>query len=80
MENDQLIGLDWGTSSLRAYLLDAHGAIVEQLDAPAGVQRIERGQFLGAFETLCAPWLRARGDLPVVACGMIGSRQGWRET
>ncbi len=80
MDNDQLIGLDWGTSSLRAYLLDANGTIVEQLDARAGVQRIERGQFLGAFETLCAPWLRARGDLPAVACGMIGSRHGWRET
>jgi 2-dehydro-3-deoxygalactonokinase len=28
---------------------------------------------------LVGPWLQQHGTVPVVACGMIGSRQGWRE-
>ena len=31
------------------------------------------------FESTCAQWLRDAPGLPVLACGMIGSRQGWRE-
>jgi len=29
-----LIGVDWGTSTLRAYLIDAGGNVLEHLQAP----------------------------------------------
>ena len=32
-----------------------------------------------AFEEACSDWLDAQPDLPVIACGMVGSAQGWRE-
>jgi 2-dehydro-3-deoxygalactonokinase len=73
----RLIAIDWGTSSARAYALDAHGGIVAERSAPLGVQRIVDGNFSGALSTLCG------GDIPdgvpLLASGMIGSRQGWVE-
>ena len=32
-----------------------------------------------AFEELCGGWLHTWPELPVIACGMVGSRQGWVE-
>jgi 2-dehydro-3-deoxygalactonokinase len=73
------IGLDWGTTSLRAYLFDARGQVLERREAPCGVQAIRDGRFREPFEALCSQWLAGEPGLPVIACGMIGSRQGWRE-
>ncbi|GAB1576203.1 2-dehydro-3-deoxygalactonokinase [Bordetella petrii] len=85
-----LIALDWGTSSLRAYLLDQCGQTLETRRLPWGIMHLPqpaphdpaapaaRG-FELAFEQACGDWLRAAPDLPVIACGMVGSAQGWRE-
>jgi 2-dehydro-3-deoxygalactonokinase len=75
----RLICLDWGTSSLRAYLLGDSGAILEQRDSPLGIMRVENGDFAGAFTQTCGDWLRAHHQAPVLLAGMIGSKQGWRE-
>jgi hypothetical protein len=32
-----------------------------------------------AFDQACGDWLDAQPGLPVIACGMVGSAQGWRE-
>jgi len=37
------------------------------------------GAFDQVFEVLCGDWLDAWPGLPVIACGMVGSRQGWVE-
>ncbi len=37
------------------------------------------GDFAGALDSIAGPWLAAHPEAPVLACGMIGSRQGWRE-
>lgn len=74
-----LIGLDWGTSSLRAYLFDASGELLDRREAALGITQISDAAFRQAFESFCADWLNAEPRLPVLACGMIGSRQGWRE-
>ena len=77
-----LIGLDWGTSSLRGYLLDAEGRVIEAVAKPWGIQHLPAGGFAEAFAGTVAGWC-GRGQsiqpLPVVAAGMVGSRQGWRE-
>lgn len=75
----QLIGLDWGTSSLRAYLLGENGACLDQAGGAFGILNIAEGAFDAVYLRLCAGWQRAHGPLPVVASGMIGSRQGWLE-
>jgi len=79
MEKTSLIGLDWGTSALRAYLFARDGRVIERARSDAGIQALRDAGFRAAFEAVCAPWLAARPDLPVIASGMIGSRQGWHE-
>ncbi|MGI9436471.1 MAG: 2-dehydro-3-deoxygalactonokinase [Geminicoccaceae bacterium] len=72
-----LIGVDWGTSSLRAYLMDAHGQILDTVHADKGILHIEPGRFAAELDALIGAW-RAP-DIPVILSGMIGSRQGWIE-
>jgi 2-dehydro-3-deoxygalactonokinase len=74
----RLIGLDWGTSSLRAYLI-GDGKVIEQRDSALGIMRVEGGDFAGAFGQACGDWLRAHPHAPVLLAGMIGSKQGWLE-
>ena len=74
-----LIALDWGTTSLRAYLLDAAGSIVERREGGPGIMRIDNSAFEAALEAFVGDWLRAHPDAALIASGMIGSKQGWRE-
>ena len=74
-----LIGLDWGTTAFRAYRLDAQGAVLEAKSAAAGILKVPAGDFEQVFEREVGPWLADDPDLPVIAAGMITSRQGWVE-
>ncbi len=87
----QLIALDWGTSSLRAYRLGSAGRVLELRSLPWGVMKLPKvvasdssdvdvkASFELAFEEACGDWLRSAPQAPVIAAGMIGSRQGWHE-
>jgi len=70
-----LLGLDWGTSSLRAYWLDGKGAICETRTRPWGVRQLPDGGFDAALADITHGW----PSLPRLACGMVGSRNGWLE-
>ncbi len=74
-----LIGLDWGTSSLRAFLMSGDGEVLETRYEPSGIMSVEDGAFETAFEGLVGDWLDGY-DVPVMASGMITSRNGWLET
>jgi 2-dehydro-3-deoxygalactonokinase len=74
-----LIGLDWGTSSFRAYLIGADGGVISSVSAPEGILHVEGGNFEAAFQRLVGRWA-AEHDVPVIASGMITSRNGWIET
>ena len=72
-----LIAIDWGTTSVRAYWLDASGTVLDMRSAPKGIQQIRDGDFSTALTQLLG---EADDDsVPHLACGMIGSRQGWVE-
>src|SRR2546423_13217924 len=73
-----MIAVDWGTSSFRAYKLDAHGTTLETRSAPKGILAVEAGRFPQILEEQVGDWLAA-GDAPLVMSGMVGSRQGWAE-
>jgi 2-dehydro-3-deoxygalactonokinase len=85
-----LIALDWGTTTLRAYLLGEQGLALQVRTSPHGIMRLPELQepsagnrqkrFEAAFESICGDWLRQFPSLPVIAAGMIGSAQGWKET
>lgn len=73
-----LIALDWGTSSLRAYLLGNNGEVIDTRSGEDGI--LAAGMdFEAVFEKYVGNWLVQKPDLPVIASGMIGSRQGWIE-
>lgn len=76
-----LVGLDWGTSSLRAFLM-CDGRMLDTRHSPEGIQHLGTAGVPGfeqAFGAIAGDWLRQWPALPVVACGMVGSAQGWRE-
>jgi len=74
-----LIALDWGTSNLRASLLDSGGAVLDTRSAAAGVMSVPERRFAEALLALCGDWLSAHPHCACIASGMVGSRQGWVE-
>src|SRR5690242_424805 len=70
-----LIGLDWGTTSLRAFRLDGAGRIAETRARPWGIRHLPDGGCDAALADITAGW----PALPRLACGMVGSRGGWHE-
>jgi 2-dehydro-3-deoxygalactonokinase len=74
-----LIGLDWGTSSLRGYLYAADGTVLERCARPWGIQHLPEGGYAAAFRGVAGQWQDRCPAVPVLAAGMVGSRQGWRE-
>ena len=79
MTGAALIGIDWGTTSFRAYRIDAGGSVIETRAAPAGILAVRDGDFAAVLTREVGAWLAAEPELPVIASGMITSRQGWLE-
>ncbi|AZT93938.1 2-keto-3-deoxy-galactonokinase [Brevibacterium aurantiacum] len=84
-EAPQMIGLDWGTSSLRAFLVGSDGSILAERNGSDGIMAVgpETDDLQGDFSRLAhaaiGDWLNEHGPLPILACGMIGSTQGVAE-
>ena len=74
-----LIAVDWGSTSLRAYRLSASGEALEAIAAADGISTVARGAFPATLKRLIGAWLEPGRDLPIVASGMVGSRNGWLE-
>jgi 2-dehydro-3-deoxygalactonokinase len=73
------IGIDWGTSRFRGYLLNGAGEILERHVSEAGVASVS-GDFERVLGREIGSWLQAFPAANVIASGMVGSRQGWVET
>ncbi len=78
MSQAALIGVDWGTSNFRAFLLDASGTILDRRAGPHGIMTVADGKFGQVLAARVGEWL-SEGRLPILMSGMIGSRQGWVE-
>ena len=81
-----LLALDWGTSSLRAYLLDAAGQTIAMRQEPWGLMQVPTvtkrqgaDAFDAAFDMILRTWPDLPASVPVIAAGMVGSAQGWQE-
>lgn len=70
--------VDWGTTRLRVWLLDAAGRSLAERRGDEGLVVAQAAGFQSILERHLAA-MDAPGDLPVIVCGMAGSRQGWVE-
>ena len=72
-----MIGVDWGTSSFRAYRLRGR-EVTDRRTLPLGILSVADGRFEAALQDAVGAWL-ADGERRILLSGMIGSRQGWIE-
>lgn len=69
-----MIAIDWGSTRLRAYRLDASGNVIAQQRSDHGVLACN-GNFVAVLASVIAGW----DDGDIMLSGMIGSRSGWHE-
>ena len=73
-----MIGVDWGTTSFRAFRIARDGTIRDRRTALRGLVNVPDNRFADTLREEIGPWLAA-GEDHVLLSGMIGSRQGWKE-
>lgn len=73
------IAVDWGTSNLRVWGLNADDQVVAEASSDQGMAKLDRSSFEPALLVLIGAWLPPGQLTPVIACGMVGARQGWVE-
>jgi 2-dehydro-3-deoxygalactonokinase len=72
-----LLGIDWGSSNRRAYVLGAGGACLRRWEDEQGAVA-SRGHFAASLQAL-RHQLELDELVPVVMSGMVGSALGWQE-
>jgi 2-dehydro-3-deoxygalactonokinase len=70
--------VDWGTTRLRVWLVDLAGGVVAEHRGDDGLITAQSVGFSTILEGHLAA-MDAPEKLPVIICGMAGSRQGWLE-
>jgi len=80
-----LVALDWGTTSLRAWLLGDEACILDSRRRARGLQgtavdesKARINAYKLAFDEAVGDWLRANPPLPVLGCGMVGTLRAGR--
>jgi 2-dehydro-3-deoxygalactonokinase len=71
------IAADWGTTNLRVWAMSPSGTVLATATSSDGMGTLDRAGYEPALLALIGDWLT--GAPPVIACGMVGSRQGWIE-
>jgi 2-dehydro-3-deoxygalactonokinase len=75
----QWIAVDWGTSNLRVWAMDAQSNPVAEATSDKGMGQLTQDQFEPALLDLIEPYLDPARITPVLCAGMVGARQGWVE-
>jgi 2-dehydro-3-deoxygalactonokinase len=71
----EVIAVDWGLTSFRAWRLASDGTVQDSVSGPFGIRALADRDFATVLDRAVGVWRPA----PVLMCGMIGSRQGWVE-
>jgi 2-dehydro-3-deoxygalactonokinase len=74
-----MIAVDWGTTNRRAWALGRDGKVLAERSDGEGLLGVKQGQFQRSFSDFAAPWIDSGERLPVLMCGMVGSKLGWVE-
>ncbi len=75
--NTEWIAVDWGTSHLRGWAMQGD-RVLDLAASQDGMSRLAGRDFQSALMDLIEGWLPAQ-PVDVIACGMVGARQGWVE-
>ena len=78
-KNLSWIAADWGTSHLRLWLMDDQNKVLHHITSDRGMSTLKPDQYEATLIDLIGDALPDQGDIPVICCGMAGSRQGWAE-
>jgi 2-dehydro-3-deoxygalactonokinase len=73
------IAVDWGTSNVRAWGLTSDGSVICEASSGKGMSKLKPAEFEPALLELIGKWLPQGRITSVLACGMVGARQGWME-
>lgn len=79
MSTPALVGIDWGTTRFRAYLIDEHGDVIDHVQSDDGLMAVKPGGFPAVLALRCGMWLARAPSIPILMAGMVGSRNGWVE-
>jgi 2-dehydro-3-deoxygalactonokinase len=73
----KLLACDWGSTNLRAWVMDADGQVLDRREFKLGVNGLAPGEAGRRFVDEVRPALGADA-LPALLCGAVGSNIGWR--
>jgi len=71
------LAADWGTSNMRLWAMDDAGHVLGERTSDQGMGTLAPEDFEAVLIDLAGDWLQTAKT--IVACGMVGSRQGWVE-
>jgi 2-dehydro-3-deoxygalactonokinase len=74
------IAADWGTTHMRAWAINEQGKVLAYSESNEGMKDLQQNEFEPVLLRLIENWLDSEKVTPVMACGMVGARQGWVET
>ena len=74
------IAADWGTTHMRAWAINEQGKVLAYSESNEGMKDLQQNEFEPVLLRLIESWLDSEKVTPVMACGMVGARQGWVET
>tara|TARA_Y100000294_G_scaffold176533_1_gene199197 strand:+ start:829 stop:1770 length:942 start_codon:yes stop_codon:yes gene_type:complete len=74
------IAADWGTTHIRAWAIGEEDNVLAFRESNEGMKDLQQNQFEPVLLKLIESWLNDTKVTTVIACGMVGSKQGWVET
>jgi 2-dehydro-3-deoxygalactonokinase len=77
--NKNIVGIDWGTSNRRAYLIDQNGACLAEHEDGQGMLAVGGREHFGASLAGLLAAMQLPADSQVIMSGMVGSASGWQE-
>ncbi len=77
---NELVGVDWGGSNLRAFRFGPGGEVLERRESGGGLAVPGGRSFEAMLASVISDWkTSASAPLRILLCGMVGGRGGWLE-
>ena len=74
------IAADWGTTHMRAWAIGDNDSVLAYRESNEGMKDLQQNEFEPVLLRLIENWLDDNKVTNVMACGMVGAKQGWVET